>query len=173
MKMNMHERGNKMKQIRLNEMTYEEKLQYAEPQIKKGTRISYTLIWGIPLGLLFALFIFLCILCIIDEEILFISIDLLGLLCISLVLLSALSGNKILKNSKKLYDEIIDHRVWSGCIDNFQLHLEYEFVDKNGQSITKTFTDKIYEKYENQEKVYVIYIPENDVWYMETKEIFH
>lgn len=159
-----------MKQIRLNEMSYEEKLQYAEPQIKKGTRISYTLIWVIPFGLLFALFIFLCI---IDEEMLFISIDYLGLLFIFLVLLSALSGNKILKNSKKLYGEIIDHRVWSGCIDNFQLHLEYEFVDKNGQSITKTFTDKVYEKYENQEKVYVIYIPENDVWYMETKEIFH
>ena len=35
MKMGLHERGKRMKQIRLDEMSYEQKLQYVEPKNRK------------------------------------------------------------------------------------------------------------------------------------------
>ena len=67
----------------------------------------------------------------------------------------------------------MDHRVWFGYIDTFQLNQTYEFVDKNGQSISKQFTNKDYEKYADKDNICVIYIPELDVWHIETKDTFN
>lgn len=155
-----------MEPIRLTEIFYNQKLQYIEPKRKLIAKTSIILIYVIPIIAVFPLFIHLCIST--SDDISLIQYLLAVIPPIALLLL----GIKIQKKALNFLDELIDNRVWTGSIHNFQFNQEYKFIDKNGQFILKKFTDKNYAKYENKGKVYVIYIPEHNIWYMKTKDIF-
>lgn len=151
-----------MKQIRLDEMTESQKLKYVEPKRRSGVRLGNFLAYGIPALGLTLLVVWECI-----------STD--GVKIIYLVLYaiplsaSAFIGARIHENAMSFYEELMDERVWGGYIDDFQMNQEIEFIDKNGQSVVKKFTDKSFKKYAGKKKVYVMYIPIFDVWYMERK----
>ena len=166
MKMGLHERGKRMKQIRLDEMSYEQKLQYVEPKNRKNRRISMILMYFFPFMAFLSVVIWECIS---TEDISYFC----PFLIVTPAIILVLVGDKLRKNTLFFFDEIMDHRVWFGYIDTFQLNQTYEFVDKNGQSISKQFTNKDYEKYADKDNICVIYIPELDVWHIETKDTFN
>lgn len=157
-----------MKQIRMNEMTEEQKLQYAEPLKKRGIRLVRIMV-AVPI---LQIVLWITISCTpfferFSERTFDISTFVLLILEISMVLYL----NKKREKTLRVYDEILEERIWIGCIENFRMNQDYEFVDKNEQTVFKKFTDQDYEKYAGKDNVYVIYIPRNDNWYIESGSV--
>lgn len=157
-----------MKQIRMNEMAEEQKLQYAEPLKKRGIRLVRIMV-AVPI---LQIVLWITISCTpfferFSERTLDISTFVLLILEISMVLYL----NKKREKTLRVYDEILEERIWIGCIENFRMNQDYEFVDKNEQTVFKKFTDQDYEKYAGKDNVYVIYIPRNDNWYIESGSV--
>lgn len=157
-----------MKQIRMNEMAEEQKLQYAEPLKKRGIRLVRIMI-AVPI---LQIVLWITISCTpfferFSKRTLDISTFVLLILEISMVLYL----NKKREKTLRVYDEILEERIWIGCIENFRMNQDYEFVDKNEQTVFKKFTDQDYEKYAGKARVHVIYIPRNDNWYIESDSV--
>jgi len=85
---------------------------------------------------------------------------------IAIVLVGYKKHHKIMD----MYDAVMQERVWEGYIDDFHLEEEIEFIDKNNQTLQKTFISNEYKEFVNAGRIHVVYIARLDRWYMEKGE---
>ena len=152
-----------MRQIRLDEMTDRRKVQYALEKKKVAGKFNFG-IYAVAAVYFVILLTCACILPEGTDELPVLA--LLTAVTIAIVLMLYRKYHKIMD----MYDAIIEERVWEGSIDNLVLNEEIEFVDKNNQTLQKTFFSDEHIKFINSGKVRVVYIARLDRWYLEKGE---
>lgn len=152
-----------MRPIRLDEMTDRRKVQYAQSKKKGANKVSF-LIYGVVVVYFVVLLTCACIMPEKANELP--ALALLAAAAITIVLAGYKKYHKIMD----MYDAIMQERVWEGYIDDFHLEEEIEFIDKNNQTLQKTFISDEYKEFANAGRIHVVYIARLDRWYMEKGE---
>lgn len=71
------------------------------------------------------------------------------------------------KHAKEQYKRMETGRILYVCVENLQFDTPIEFEDMMGECYTKEFESEKFSDYLGEEKLYVMYVPQNDKWGLE------
>ena len=153
-----------MRQIKMTELTEKQRIQYEQKNRKQDLKLPYFFLYVFPGIYLIGIIV---IACVAPED--YNIVPVLVLAAAVTIAFVLIAHKKYLK-IRDMYDALIEERVWECYIDSLQPNEEIEFVDKNSQTIEKTFDSEVYKKYINAGRIHVLYIPRHDSWYMRKGE---